>query len=794
MRKLWASSRTGVARVLDIIGPTRRAKSRGITSASSGSDSGLFGVSDLKTPEDFEALAQRAITRCDTIRAELSSLPADKVNESTLVLLDRISNEICSVIDVAELVRNVHADSSYRNAAESAFAEMAGYIGQVNKDLTLHSTLLSVRENAMLWGRLSEEQRLLVEDLQREFEADGIHLQDKEKQHVLKLQDKIGALEASFMQHAAQDDDVHFVIGPISEPSIRNWLAANVAATSAKTVTTLGDVAICSSNKRVVAALLPAVDDSSVRRQIWLGATAQPASNAPVLCAMVRHRHELARMLGFSSWAHKTLANSVVGDPAQVMAFLASTAELTRGPAEKEMAKLCDLKRKYGGSDSSRTENTVLQPWDVSYYSEMAKSLKSHTQNSSSRIQTPANAQAELSNYFPLHVGLSAIKELSRELFGLVLTEQGLGESEGWLSASSPSIPMTPHAQAGTLKFFVSATDGSPVGFVYFDMFHRRGKFPGAAHFTVKCGCSAHLRHDLNIMNPSLRPAGVDGPMFASHNQYQLPVVALVFNLQPPGPIGTLPCLSLHDLATIFHEWGHALHSLLSRTTFQHLSGTRAALDFVEVPSHLMEHFARDSSLLCRWGRHNVTGLPPSRELVLAALESRSQFGFLEAQQQLLYALADQFCFSKEGGETALGETNDEIAFANLSSGVALLQREHTVFPPYHLSAASGTVTGARDKKRPKSMFPSMHLLSHSHLVSYGGSYYAYLYAKLVASQLWHLHFQRDPLNPAAGALLSSSLLSHGASSDPRFLLNRTLGGHPLNARHFIENLLLNNN
>ena len=101
MRKLWAPSRTGVARVLDIIGPTRRAKSRGITSASSGSDLGLFGVSDLKTPEDFEALAHRAITRCDTIRAELSSLPADKVNESTLVLLDRISNEICSVIDVA---------------------------------------------------------------------------------------------------------------------------------------------------------------------------------------------------------------------------------------------------------------------------------------------------------------------------------------------------------------------------------------------------------------------------------------------------------------------------------------------------------------------------------------------------------------------------------------------------------------------------------------------------------------------------------------------------------------------
>jgi Zn-dependent oligopeptidase len=203
-----------------------------------------------------------------------------------------------------------------------------------------------------------------------------------------------------------------------------------------------------------------------------------------------------------------------------------------------------------------------------------------------------------------------------------------------------------------------------------------------------------------------------------------------------------------------------------------------------------MEHFARDSSLLCRWGRHNVTGLPPSRELVLAALKSRSQFGFLEVQQQLLYALADQFFFSKEGGETALGETKDEFAFANLSAGVALLQREHTVFPPYHLSTSSGSATGARDKNRPNSIFPSMHLLSHTHLVSYGGSYYAYLYAKLVASQLWNLHFKCDPLNPAAGALLSSSLLSHGASRDPRLLLNHTLGGQTLNARHFIENLL----
>ena len=95
-------------------------------------------------------------------------------------------------------------------------------------------------------------------------------------------------------------------------------------------------------------------------------------------------------------------------------------------------------------------------------------------------------------------------------------------------------------------------------------------KFPGAAHFTLRCGCSN----------------SADNYRDKTSDNYQLPVVALSFNFMPPSGDNIInskiPCLTLSDVETLHHEWGHALHSLLSRTTFQHLSGTRGAVDFVE--------------------------------------------------------------------------------------------------------------------------------------------------------------------------------------------------------------------
>eukprot|EP00601_Ochromonadales_sp_CCMP2298_P014128 CAMPEP_0173233292 /NCGR_PEP_ID=MMETSP1142-20121109/9517_1 /TAXON_ID=483371 /ORGANISM="non described non described, Strain CCMP2298" /LENGTH=138 /DNA_ID=CAMNT_0014163061 /DNA_START=121 /DNA_END=534 /DNA_ORIENTATION=+ len=109
-----------------------------------------------------------------------------------------------------------------------------------------------------------------------------------------------------------------------------------------------------------------------------------------------------------------------------------------------------------------------------------------------------------------------------------------------------------------------------------------------------------------------------------------------------------LPPSICSELETLHHEWGHALHSLLSRTRYQHLSGTRGGTDFIEVPSHWMEHFSREASVLVQYARHHVTGEKVPLPLLQEALRGSKRFAATDLQTQLLYAAADQHLFGAE--------------------------------------------------------------------------------------------------------------------------------------------------
>lgn len=591
---------------------------------------------------------------------------------STLALLDGISNEICSVIDVAELVRNTHGQAEFRDEAERAFTTMSSYIYQVNKDKTLYSALMRVHGSAALWPRLNAEQRLLIEDLKREFEADGIHLGEEALAETTALQESVGQLETAYMQGASSEDNAHFSIGPFTcaqeAARTKAWLGKWVPQKPASVV--------CSSSKRIVNALLPSLDDDNVRQQVWRGAALQPAANAPVLGALIRQRQELAARLGYPSWAHKALSNSVAGSPDDVWAFLTATAEATRAQASRELDTLAALQRQLTGRGDFSAQ--LLQPWDLAYLTEAYKAQQQPL--GPDGLPRPS-AQAELSRHLSVDVAMDALADLSWELFHIRLTRQPLSRQEAWstLGQGQGQGPKDELDAQGMTKIAVEDAAGQPVGTVYLDLYHRPHKFLGAAHFTIQCG---------------YRPEHTTA--------HQLPVVALVFNFSPPAAWGPPACLSLHELETLFHEWGHALHSLLSRTCYQHLSGTRGALDFVEVPSHLFEHFAKCPALLTRWGRHHETGRPPSLALVEEALAAKAGFRAIEAQTQLLYSLADQFCFGPRIGD--LTGASDQEAFAVASRGVLQAQKELTVLPAPRPGQA-----------------PSMFLLSHSHFVTYGG-------------------------------------------------------------------------
>ena len=245
-----------------------------------------------------------------------------------------------------------------------------------------------------------------------------------------------------------------------------------------------------------------------------------------------------------------------------------------------------------------------------------------------------------------------------------------------------------------------------------------------AAHFTVRCGCV------------------VDGP----GSDYQLPVVALVCNMHSGQ------ASSHSEVETLFHEFGHAMHSLLSRTNFQHLSGTRAAMDFVETPSHWMEHYVWDVDFLPILAK-NTQGEPLPNHLAVALNQSRNQFRYIEMQSQLCLAMFDQLIFGGNNVATGSGdETNSPIQIWED------IHRRHRV--PFA---------------------PGTHWYTNvGHLVTYGAGYYCYLYSQVFANAIWNdLFHDGRCLSRSAGQRMWKDVLIYGGARDPNIMIEDLLGKKP---------------
>jgi len=198
--------------------------------------------------------------------------------------------------------------------------------------------------------------------------------------------------------------------------------------------------------------------------------------------------------------------------------------------------------------------------------------------------QSRQRAQSKVREYLSVANCLQGLQLVSQSLFGISMYHATLGPDESWLRTGQ--IPTATDIDQDVLiqKFVVVDNSTNEIlGTVFFDLFGRENKFPGAAHFTVQCGCA----------RTSVQAQGSGNADSPLSEKQQLPIVALVFHFKAPsgGSSADLAhtLLSLREVETLHHEWGHALHSLLSKTRFQHLSGTRGGSDFVEVSSSSAE-------------------------------------------------------------------------------------------------------------------------------------------------------------------------------------------------------------
>lgn len=660
-------------------------------------DHGLFSIPNLRNPSDFVTMASEAISTCDSLRQALQreDQPVDSPFRATQILhmLDDISKNVCNVIDAAELCRCVHSSPEWRDCAGKAFAILSDYIGLLNADTTLYRALTRVT-TSIVFPQLTEEEQRFATLLQAEFERDGIHLPDAERHEVRELQNHVTRLETLFTENITHSRKFFKANATWVERVVpREVLELHVpqGSNDPSTVTLSTDAHIANTMGKYS-------DNPALRKLVFMETNTSCAENLEVLDALVEYRHRVAVRQGFESYADRFLRDKMARSQKHVYAFLHSlqTQIHSRGQYRKEMEMLSDAKRRV-----EQVQDGTLEPWDIPFYTGLLKA----------RNGLDASA---VSSYLTIGNCVEGMKTLVKKLFGITMSEEVMGNDERWDSDRD--------SEGRVRKFVFTDETGRFLGTMYLDLHPREGKYQHAAHFTVRCGCL--------LGGTSATP------------EYQAPIVALVCNMAPQGDGPSVPLLNHHEVETLFHEFGHGLHSLLSRTTFQHLSGTRAAMDFVETPSHLFENYTWDPQFLSIMARHYVTGEGIPEDTVEKLIKSRNQFRCIEIQSQILYALFDQALFGVP--DPNRGSTTELFA---------KLHRDHNF--PY----AEGTHWHSR----------------FGHLVTYGAGYYCYLYSQVFAADIWKHSFQGDSLRRESGERVWRDMLIHGGAKDPNIMLQSML-------------------
>lgn len=451
-----------------------------------------------------------------------------------------------------------------------------------------------------------------------------------------------------------------------------------------------------------------------------------------ILSRMVSQRHELAAKCGYPTFGHRAMSESLGAEPDRIMAFLNKLSTELKPRVAKDYEEMSRMKSKATGVDK-------LQVWDVPYFAMQART------NAMFQFDT-----SKVSEYFSLGVCMEGLDRLFNRLYGvrLHLSEPLTGEL--W------------HNDVYKLSVREADSD-EELGTIYCDFFSRSGKPHQDCHFTIRGG---RLRDQ--------------------DQSYQNPVVVLMLNLPPPG-WARPTLLSGSMLDNLFHEMGHAMHSMLARTKYQHVTGTRCSTDFAEVPSTLMEYFASDVRVLEDMSQHYQTGEKLPRSILEKYVTSRKVFLGPDIQSQLCYSMLDQKLHSRH----PLGCSTTQIMQHIHAEHHSLPFAEGTAWQHRfsHLVSSFPFPGRAFFYRRHENSWQHKKMIFFAFQVGYGARYYSYLLARAVASNIWQQLFQADPFDTDKGNLLRQKCLSYGGGK-PSSQIIAGLLGHPVGPTDFVDALL----
>ncbi|KAF3769032.1 zincin [Cryphonectria parasitica EP155] len=688
---------------------------------------GLFRNAYLTEPQGFLAFARVSLARAQTIVDKV--LHASSLSEYQEMVrdMDRLSDLLCRVIDLSDFVRVTHPDRQMQSAASEAWGIVYQYMNQLNTTTGLNEQLGRAMENPEVTAAWTEEEKAVAEILRLDFTKSAVNLPQDARDRFVELSSRIGDVGQQFVEGMAPEQPF------LNLPSIN---FQGVEPRFAQKLSRRGQIHLPTLSPEASYALRM-VHHEQTRKSIFMASRTASKESVQRLEELLRLRAELADLSGFESYGHMALRDRMMAKtPEAVQGFLRALNNNNAPVVQREMQNLLAMKR------TNTASSGPVRPWDKDYYMNRIREA----------VRSKLRRDDFLSAYFSLGTVMQGLSRLFTRLYGIRFVPQETMPGETW------------HPDVRRLDV-VSDTDGH-VAVLYCDLFYRADKSPNPAHFTVRCSREIEGRELEEAESALLQAAAAQHPGFASPEEAandgmamargrdgslkQLPTIALVCDFPQGNGAGDKPAfLTYGQVETLFHEMGHAIHSILARTSLQNVSGTRCATDLAELPSTLMEHFCADPEVLRLFARHYETDEPLNYDMVVQQLRQSRLFEGMDNENQILLAMLDQ---SYHSGQVRAADFDSSHMYWNIQDTYG-----HTPADP------------------PNTSWQGFF----GHLFGYGSTYYSYLFDRVLAERVWEKVFSTGRGGAAVsrenGEQLKENLLRWGGSRDPWRCLADTL-------------------
>ncbi|WP_269914531.1 M3 family metallopeptidase [Acinetobacter sp. HY1485] len=588
--------------------------------------------------------------------------------------MDHVANDIDEAWGIICHLNSVMSTPEIREIYQGIIPLMSAYYTRIGQHQALYHTYQAIRQ-AQDFVTLSDAQQSAINHRLASFELSGIALEGKAKERFAEISTRLSQLSSDFSNHVLDATQAYFK--PLSDEQLKGLPQDSIELLKQYGQQRELDQAVATLDFPSYLAIMTYAQDRVLREELYKAYTTRASEqgqpefdNTAVMEEILKLRAEKVKLLGFNTFAELSLARKMAPNVETVQTFLTDLSTHAKTPAQQEISELKAIALEDGIDE--------LKPWDSTYYSEKL-------------VQKQFNlSQEELKPYFPAPKVIQGLFEIVNRLYGIKIIQK---DAPVW------------HKD---VRYYEIEDHGKVISGFYFDLYARSGKRGGA----WMSGFRSRMQTQQGL---------------------QLPICYMVGNFTPP--LGHQPSLLTHDeVITLFHEFGHGLHHMLTEVDDLSVAGTHnVAWDAVELPSQFMEFWAWDKEALHLISEHIETKEPLPEHLLKALLDARFFQSGMQTLRQLEFALFD-------------------FTIHNLPSSPNAQQIQEELNAVRQQVAVLPTTEYNRFQ----------HSFSHIFAGGYAAGYYSYKWAEVLASDAFDRFEQEGIFNTATGTAFRDTILAVG--------------------------------